>query len=133
MGAYKGSWESDEEIAARWGVPKATVSAMIDNGYVDWERDPKTDRYMAVKRAGRPGLSLSPTKITGTWPLGLGTCDPENPYTLENFLLAITLPIWIIPMMLYDAFNPPPGGGIDYVQQECTQWLYGTGKYANRD
>ena len=48
-------------------------------------------------------------------------------------MLAITLPLWIIPKMLYDAFNPPPGGGIDYVEQECTQWLYGTGKYANRD
>ena len=127
MGAYKGSWETDEEIAARWGLPKATVSAMIDNGYVDWERDSRTNRYIAVRRAGRP--AFDPSKYLG----GSSAVDPNNPYTAENILLALTLPIWIIPKILYDCFNPPPGGGIDYVEQECTQWLYGTGKYANRD
>lgn len=127
MNRQKGRWETEDEIAARWGVSKSAVGAMMDKGYVDWERDPRTDRYMAVKRKGRPAFDpskyIDKEKISGT----------GAPYTLEDLLLAVTLPLWIIPKMLYDAFNPPPGGGIDYVEQECKQWLYGTGKYANRD
>ena len=126
MGYYKGSWESDEEIAARWGVSKAAVAAMIDKGYVDWKRNPRTNRFMAVKRAGRPAFDPSKYVDKGS------TVNPGAPYTMEDVLLAITSPIWGIPYLLYLCFNPPPGGGIDYVEQENVQWLYGTGKYANR-
>lgn len=60
----------------------------------------------------------------------------EKPSLLLTIIATVTLPIWIIPMVvvaIVQSWTSDEGGGLDLCERERTQWLYGTGRYANRD
>ena len=54
---------------------------------------------------------------------------------LLAIVVALTWPIWIVPLIFIHSLCGlgSNGNGLDLVERERTQWLYGTGKYANRD
>lgn len=54
---------------------------------------------------------------------------------LLAIVVALTWPIWIVPLIFIHSLCGlgSNGKGLDLVEREGTQWLYGTGKYANRD
>lgn len=65
---------------------------------------------------------------TGDAESGVGT-------VLLSILVALTWPIWIVPLIFIHSLCGlgSNGKGLDLVERERVQWLYGTGKYAKRD
>lgn len=66
---------------------------------------------------------------TGDAESGVGT-------VLLSILVALTWPIWIVPIVIWyiiKSWVDDDGGGLDLVERERVQWLYGTGRYANKD
>ena len=60
----------------------------------------------------------------------------ENPPLLLTIIATLTWPIWIIPVVIVTickSWTSDEGCGLDLCERERTQWLYGTGRYANRD
>ena len=54
---------------------------------------------------------------------------------LLAIVVALTWPIWIVPLIfIHSLFGLGSNGkGLDLVEREQTQWLYGTGRYAKKD
>jgi len=54
---------------------------------------------------------------------------------LLAIVVALTWPIWIVPLIFIHSLCGlgSNGKGLDLVEREQTQWLYGTGRYANKD
>ena len=98
----------------------------------------KTCRLKAVVRktatasAGNTAASVG-GKSVGTTSTGIVY---EKPSLLLTIVATLTLPIWIVPIVIWyiiKSWIDDDGGGLDLVERERVQWLYGTGRYANKD